>query len=131
MGKSKELPAADHNVGAEKLPSYLAKNHAQKYIKVGKKNGLSVSGKMNDVQLAALMHDTGIKDWQGIRMLQHLRVNLNADISCAFMETTKFREDHVKPRTKTFHHRFEDGKLEWIECEYHPITQLLPQMVNQ
>ena len=39
MGKSKESPAADHDVGAEKLLLYLAKNHAQEYIKVGKKNG--------------------------------------------------------------------------------------------
>ena len=47
------------------------------------------------------------------------------------METKKCREGYVKPRTKQFHHRYEDGKLEWIEYEYQPLTQLLPQMISQ
>ena len=39
-------------------------------------------------------------------------------------------EGYVKPMTKKYHH-YEDGKLEWIECEYQPLTQLLPYMISQ
>ena len=98
--KSKESPETNTNVGAKKLLGYSAKHHGKEYVNIGNESGLAISGKMNDIQLAALMHDTGMKDWQGICILKHLRVNLNAAISCSFMETKKLKEGYVEPRWK-------------------------------
>ena len=71
-----------------------------------------VSRKMNDIQLLALMHDVGLKDWQGICMLKHLQANLNVVIFCSSIETKDTRLGHINLWWEKFQPRYKDRKLE-------------------
>jgi len=123
MGKSK-VGTCDPSVGATRLLWVLAHDHQDEFVKVGKEEGLSI-GVMNAVELAAMQKDAGLKRWQTITVLKHLRHCFNGKVAVPFKDTELFSDEYVKPITKKFEFEHENGDREIILCDYQNVADVL------
>jgi hypothetical protein len=131
LGKSKSSDKVLPEVGAKRLLTHLAKLFGTEYVEVAKEAGLHVSGTIDAVSLAAWIEDAGLKDWQAIRSLKHLRASLGSKVSVAFLEIKKFTEGYTEPKTKKFEHQYPDGSIETITCEYINVAQEYAHVVGE
>ena len=66
----------DPQLGAKRmLAEQMVKKYEVKCVQVAEENGLNI-GVMDVVNLAARQKDMGLKDWQMMKSLKHLRHNL-------------------------------------------------------
>jgi len=132
MGKSRnERIAPDPKVGAKRLLHKVAREFPDQYMEVGQEKGLNL-GIIDAVSLAAWQEDTGIKDWQMVRSLKHLRHNLKGKVSVPFIHTKKFSEGYVKPKVKKFEHQYEkSGEIVSIECWYQDVDKMSALLIGE
>ena len=131
MGKSRNRRIAPNpKVGAKRLLHKVAKDFPDEYMEVGQEKGFNL-GIIDAVSLAAWQEDTGIKDWQMVRSLKHLRHNLKGKVSVPFIHTKKFSEGYVQPKVKKFEHQYEkSGEIVSIECWYQDVDKMAALLIG-
>ena len=127
MGKTTQQPdISDESAGATRLLKEMAKNYKKEFMEVVQAKGFKFDvGKLDAFSLAACQEDTGIKDWQMLVSLKHLRHGLKGTVSVPFLHTKKFSEGHVTTKTKKFDHQYDsNGEIVSVECMYQSVQEM-------
>ncbi len=77
--------------GSTIILTQLAQCSAKEYIEVAKSTGLKDQWKLDAVGLATLKQDAGLKDWQVLRLLKHLRYAFQGhSVSVPYLKIKEF-----------------------------------------
>ena len=109
---------------------HLVKNFREEYVEVAKEKGLGV-GTLDAVSIAAMQEDIGVKDWQMVRALKHLRNSLGQNIAVPFVQTKRFSHGYVEPQVKKIEHQYENGDISMIHCSYQSVAEMTTKMVGE
>ena len=84
LGKS---PSDEGNTsaGAKRLLQRIAIIAPKEYVSVANEVGLNITGKLDAISLGAMKEAVGLRDWQMIKILKHLKHSFGGkDISVPF-----------------------------------------------
>ena len=90
----------NEKVGEHRLASYLAKNHQETYIEVGKDYGLCLTRPMDKIESAAMWRDARLLDGQARIVVKHLRFHYTSTVAVPLERTYSLVEGYTKPRVK-------------------------------
>jgi len=131
LGKS---PSDEGNTsaGAKRLLQRIAIIAPKEYVSVANEVGLNITGKLDAISLGAMKEAVGLRDWQMIKILKHLKHSFGGkDISVPFRTIKQFSEGSITPRVKKFKHQYKDGTLAWVDCTYASIYEIYTSVVKE
>ena len=121
----------DPKLGAKRILEQMVEKYEVEFMQVAEENGLNL-GVMDALSLAAWQEDTGLKDYQMVKSLKHLRHNLKGKVAVPFYHTKKCSEGYVDPKVKQFDHQYEkSGEVVPIPCWYQDVDKMTEALVAE